>query len=120
MKIHHIGIEVLDLAKSIDFYEHFFHFKKEQIMDVEGETLAFLSNGSVRLELVWSPFHKQNTYGSLHFALEVDDINQWVSRLKEKMLFPIEGPSQQKNGWYTVFYKGMNGEVIEFISTSDD
>ncbi|UFT99161.1 VOC family protein [Radiobacillus kanasensis] len=117
MKVHHFGVEVVNLEKSIDFYQDFFDFKLEQKLYLEPETLVFLTNGTARIELVWNPKNTKKISELAHIAWEVKHINEWIQRLEKKNLFPIEDPIDLDNGWSTVFYRGWNGEIIELIST---
>ncbi|MCJ7841909.1 VOC family protein [Lederbergia sp. NSJ-179] len=114
MRWHHAGIDVRNLDHSISFYESMFDFKMEQFLTLSGEKIAFLKNEDVKIELIEledipPPCH------SVHIAWQVEDIESWMKRLRGKGLSSSEGPYKLKNGWVTVFYEGLDGEVIELI-----
>ncbi|WP_062105658.1 VOC family protein [Bacillus niameyensis] len=114
MRWHHSGIEVRNLDDSISFYERMFDFKIEQFLTWSGEKIAFLKNDDVRIELIEAE-NTPDLCHSVHVAWQVDDIESWMKRLDGKGLSPSEGPYKLKNGWITVFYEGLDGEVIELI-----
>ncbi|MCG7343743.1 VOC family protein [Sporosarcina sp. ACRSL] len=114
MRWHHGGIEVGNLADSIQLYENMFDFKIEQFLTLIGEKMAFLKNEDVRIELIESK-DNQALQNSVHLAWQVDDIEGWMKRLIGKGLYPSEGPYKLKNGWVVVFYEGLDGEVIELV-----
>jgi len=114
MRWHHGGIEVGDLDNSIQFYESMFDFTIEQFLTLNGETIAFLKNEEVRIELIESE-DISTLADSVHIAWQVDDIETWMKRLRGKGLSPSDGPYKLKNGWIAVFYEGLNGEVIELV-----
>lgn len=114
MKWHHGGIEVGNLDDSIRFYESMFGFTIEQFLTVDGEKIAFLKNEDARIELIESK-NIAAPSNSVHLAWQVDDIEDWMKRLKVKGHCPSEGPYKLKNGWIAVFYEGLDGEVIELV-----
>jgi catechol 2,3-dioxygenase-like lactoylglutathione lyase family enzyme len=111
MKLHHIGIEVNQLERSMLFYKallglHFknrIHFLNEDIIFLEGE--------GVQIELN----KKTAPPSSAHLAFSTDSIHKTVLSLKNKGILPADGPYTLDNGWKTVFYEGPDGETIEFI-----
>ncbi|MFC5605155.1 VOC family protein [Sporosarcina koreensis] len=114
MRWHHGGIEVGNLDESIRFYESMFEFAIEQFLTLNGEKIAFLKNEDVRIELIESKDIAAPS-NSVHLAWQVDDIEGWMKRLREKGLLPSEGPYNLKNGLVAVFYEGLDGEVIELV-----
>lgn len=114
MSWHHVGIEVGSLEDSIQFYENMFEMKIEQRFTLNGEEIVFLTNDDVKIELIESKDISALS-NSVHLAWKVDDIESWMKGLREKGLFPSEGPYKLKNGWIVVFYEGLDGEVIELV-----
>ncbi|MBB6453851.1 lactoylglutathione lyase [Salirhabdus euzebyi] len=114
MKLHHIGIQISDLKVTESFYHRYFGFKVIDYLELPGEKIAFLQRGNTCIELVEtdSAFYAND---KMHLCLEVDDLNQWIDLLAQKGLNPIEGPLMLQNGWKTVFYRGVDREVIELL-----
>jgi lactoylglutathione lyase len=114
MKWHHAGIPVSNLNDSIQFYKRMFGFNFKQYVTFQEEKIVFLRNESVQIELIES---EENLvpFNSTHFAWQVEDAEEWIKKLKEKGLYPSEGPYNLRNGWVTVFYKGPDHEIIELI-----
>jgi lactoylglutathione lyase len=117
MKWHHAGISVSNLNESIQFYKRMFGFSFEKYLTFQEEKIAFLRNEDVQIELIESeespvPLH------SIHTAWQVEDIEDWVRKLKRKGLYPSEGPYTLRSGWVTVFYKGPDHETIELIQVN--
>jgi catechol 2,3-dioxygenase-like lactoylglutathione lyase family enzyme len=119
LKVHHFGIEVSNLEESISFYINILNLEvgsKFQFMD---EEIVFLSGNGLLIELI-----KRNLptmkLTSTHLALEIENLEEMISHFKSKGLVPVEGPYQLSNGWKTVFYEGIDGEILEFLETKYD
>ena len=77
-KVLHTMIRVLDLDKSMDFYQRAFGLDLAQRFDFDGFTLAYLRNdeNDFEIELTWNhdqaePYTHGSGYG--HVAVAVDD-----------------------------------------------
>ncbi len=116
LRWHHFGIEVSSLPRSKYFYKHFFNCEIETEFHDRGEVAFFLKNGDFRIELV-SPEGRSAGNTGVHLAIEVTALSAWVKYLKGKGLAPVEGPLRIKN-YFTVFYQGPDGELIELIEVS--
>src|SRR5437870_419101 len=92
MKIDHIGIAVKSLAESIKMYENSIGLKASEceIVEDQGVQLAMIPIGESRLELL-EPLHANSPIekfiakrgeGIHHIALQVDDIDEALQRLK--------------------------------------
>lgn len=117
MKWHHAGIPVSNLNESILFYKQKFGFSFEQYLTLQDEKIVFMRNEDVQIELIESeespvPLH------SIHTAWQVEDIEDWIGKLKIEGLYPSEGPYSLRNGWVTVFYEGPDHETIELIQVN--
>lgn len=117
MKWHHIGIYVRNLADSTKFYEDVFDFTFEQFLTFPGEKIAFLKKGEVRIELLESE-EIPVPCRSIHFAWQVESIEEWLKKLSAKGFNPSEGPYHLENGWVSVFYEGLDNEIIELIQVT--
>ena len=87
MKLGHISLRVSDLSRSLSFYRAL-GFKEKRRIELEKfrSTLVFLqADNGAELELVFnwddtSPPELGN--GFLHLGLEVEDLEQFLSRLR--------------------------------------
>ncbi|NBI30031.1 VOC family protein [Chengkuizengella marina] len=114
--VHHVAIEVSDLSRSIEFYKSI-GFTIEQSLDFQGEEMMFLVNGHFRLELyeVKGVRYKRNDDKQMHLAFEVEswkELLNWIDAVKLEI---TEGPFMLENGWRTIFVKGYDGEILEFM-----
>jgi lactoylglutathione lyase len=116
IKCHHIGIEVKDLKKSVEFYESIFKFKTAACFILENERIVFLENRGVKIELIQSD-STITTLSTIHFSWEVEHLETMIETLSLHSLQPFEGPILLDNGWKTVFYNGPDGEIIELIQS---
>ena len=93
-KISHVGIAVCNLMEAIPLYRDVFGLVYEGVEVVESEQVrvAFFKIGESRIELLEPlskdsaiyKFLKKKGEGIHHIALEVDDLNQRLSELKEE------------------------------------
>ncbi|GAF64195.1 hypothetical protein BTS2_1087 [Bacillus sp. TS-2] len=116
LKLHHIGIEVKDLKKSLAYYETYFQAKYVNQFKIGKESIIFIQLGELTIELVHSSQKKnKKTSSTIHIALQVENVIDWYESLLKKNLPPSEGPYQLSNGWKVVYYQGPNQELIELI-----
>lgn len=114
MRWHHVGIYVNDLDAAEKFYQAMFHFQVEKRITMDNEVITFLIQKDVRIELIHAN-GKMHVSKGTHMTWEIENLAEWLKKLKRKGLSPCEGPIRLKNGWKTVFYEGVNGEIIELI-----
>ena len=119
MNTHHIGINVKELENSKIFYQTHFDFREEFYLEMESETILFLSADTIRLELIHDSVTRDNHSAKVHFAWGIKSIGEKMEELKHQGLLPIEGPIQLPNGWQVVFYSGPDGEMIELVECND-
>ena len=124
-RIDHISFNVRDRAKSIQFYEEHFGFKKYCENDDTTPTIekiVYLKLGNTVLELVHMT--TETTSGStnrnFHFCLESDNFDEDYNRLNDAGV-PINKEPQpaveregREKGWRRVVFIGPDGELIEF------
>ena len=111
MKFHHIGFEVKDLESSKENFIKHLGFHTEQYMESNGEKILFLVNGSIRIELIENDCMEDEGLSHMHICFETDCL-EFLHTLGISI---IEGPLLMENGWISVFTKGRNGEIIEFL-----
>lgn len=113
MRIHHLGIEVIDLQAAKVFYEKFFGFKEKGRFQVGEEDICFLEKDGFRIELSGN-MSESDSAGSIHFCFEVDHLDSVIKEFSDQNIVPVEGPYIVGN-WRTVFYPGLERELIEFL-----
>lgn len=116
MQLHHTGILVSDLERSIGFYTQLFGFRVTERGEFGGRPLAFLVITGGMIELV------QDTGGSRtegvvnHIALLVDDVPAELERLRAARVRLLdEAPVPIYTGGRIAFCEGPDGELIELI-----
>ncbi|MCA1065555.1 VOC family protein [Rossellomorea sp. AcN35-11] len=115
MKLHHIGIHVRSLEKSVAFYVSHFGFHEEIYFEWDGEKIAFLQSGHIRLELIQNDVQEHGLTSGSHFALEVENLEEKKQELTEQGILSLEGPYLIRDRWKVIFYPGPDGEVIELV-----
>ncbi|WP_255437489.1 VOC family protein [Thalassobacillus sp. CUG 92003] len=116
---HHIGIETSCLARTITFYTQLIDFHTSEQIDLDDESLTFLTRGSLQLELVLPKQETEVSSGHVHFAWKVNNLTAWVEWLKEHNVFPVDGPYRVRR-LQGVMYKGPNNETIELICSQQE
>lgn len=125
-KIEHIGIAVKDLGKSNELFSNLFgepHYKVEEV-ESEGVKTSFFQVGANKIELLEatksdSPiakFIEKKGEGIHHIAIDVDDIEAEISRLKGCGFIVLnETPKQGADNKLVAFLhpKSTNGVLIE-------
>lgn len=112
----HIGIMVTDLKRSEEFYADVLGCRKSGKIENDDVRIAFMdfSNGSIELvqllkgdeEIVQSPHS--------HLAFNSDDIDAEFARVKALGIETIEAAPREFSGGKLFFFKGPDGEHIEF------
>ena len=116
-RLHHAGVHVRSLERSIAFYQAVFGMRLSEQLSLGRERLAFLETGSARIELIHDGADGRGTGVVDHLALEVDALEPWLSRLRDLRVplldeAPIEVPSL---GARILFCLGPDGERIELF-----
>lgn len=114
--LHHIGIYVTDLEKSLQFYETILPVEEKETLNWNGIELVFLSGEGFVLELIPATLPDSRT---THIAFEVENVKAKINELHQSGITPSEGPYNLENRWQTVFFEGPDGEEIEFIQSND-
>src|SRR5699024_6637064 len=125
-KIAHIGIAVISLEDSLPFYRDVLKVNVEAIEEVESEKVkvAFLKVGETHIELLEpleddSPIEKiikKRGKGMHHVELEVDDINERLTDMRENGIRLInEEPKDGAGNAQIAFLhpKSTNGVLYE-------
>jgi len=123
-KFEHVGIQVKDIDKTIDFYTIVVGLElieKQNHVDPNLK-LAFLGIKDTKepiIELISGYNPNLPTEGKVHhFALAVDNIEVEIVRLKEcNVTFVDEAITTLPSGAKYVFFYGPDGEWIEFFQS---
>jgi lactoylglutathione lyase len=123
----HIGIYTDDIEKSMKFYTDIlgFDWMDKRDVPVEGGTmqLGFVSAGNLVIELIQpvdTSVIKERKAGIVdHIAIEVEDIDDVIIKLKEKnLVFNSEEKKENPylfDGISNIFFDGPNGERLELF-----
>ena len=119
----HTMIRVLDLDRSIDFYQRAFGLQVAARMDFDDFTLAYLRNeeSDFEIELTWNkdqkePYIHGDGYG--HLAVCVEDLQEEHSRFEAEGLNPNPVKRMQHEGVQLAgffFVQDPDGYKIEVI-----
>ncbi|MDH5691145.1 MAG: methylmalonyl-CoA epimerase [Candidatus Bathyarchaeota archaeon] len=125
-KINHIGVAVKDLNEAIKFYEENLGLEIEGIEEVKEQKVkvAFIPVGESRIELLQSTdpdgpvakFIGKRGEGIHHISLEVDHIEDFLQKLKEKGVQLIdEKPRVGAHGMKVAFLhpRSAKGVLLE-------
>jgi lactoylglutathione lyase len=113
-KLHHVALEVVDLIISADFYQTLLHLTEERRLSILGEEILFLVHEDFRLELIEKANSGKN-FDRTHLCFQIDSISDILLRLNDLEISLLEGPHYLDNGWKSVFAKGPDGEILEFL-----
>jgi catechol 2,3-dioxygenase-like lactoylglutathione lyase family enzyme len=91
LRLHHAGLYVANLERSIAFYHAVFGLDVAEVLSFGEEQIAFLAVGSARLELIETTNDPPRPGGVIdHVALEVDDLDALQPRLREHAVTLID------------------------------
>jgi catechol 2,3-dioxygenase-like lactoylglutathione lyase family enzyme len=132
--VHHTGITVSDLDRSVAFYERL-GFEVAERIEEEGEEVergvgvpgaklrvAMLEGPNSRLELIEylqpsngpAP-HPNNGIGAAHVCLEVEDVDAAVAELREQGIQFLTDPITHEAGIRWVYAKDPDGITAELL-----
>ena len=111
----HLNFNVLDLEKSLDFYDRALSLKPIRRKEGKGFTLVYLGDGTEDFELELTYLHDRGERYDLgecefHLALAVDDMDLWRRRHDEMGCVCFENKDM---GIY--FIEDPDGYWIEII-----
>ena len=126
IKVEHIGIAVSRLADSVPLFEKLLKSQcyKTEIVESEKVNTAFFKTGDTKIELlesleangVISKFIEKKGEGVHHIAIEVEDIESEIERLKKEGFTLLnEKPKKGADNKMICFIhpKSTNGVLIE-------
>ncbi|MGI9145076.1 MAG: VOC family protein [Chloroflexota bacterium] len=115
--LHHVGVYVSSLERSIAFYRDVFGLQVAERLDFDAEQIAFLSVGSARLELIQANPAQRSGGVVDHLALEITNLDSFVESLHERGVRMLdEAPiSLPALGARILFCLGPDAERIELL-----
>jgi len=116
--LHHAGLYVSSLARSIAFYREVFGLEVAERLSLGGEDIAFLRLGSARLELIEGGPARDGTGVVDHVAFEVQGLAKLVVRLRAHGVTVIDEAPVAVPGLSAsiLFCAGPDGERIELFA----
>ena len=126
IQLDHINLSVIDLKKSIQFYQALFDFEIVEQGDPNLETWAILQRGESMLCLTTKNIRKSTDedYATIHlanhFALRTSDENEWSKRFRyyqPETYYPTPHKYPHSTSWYI---KDPNGHRIEVVAWKKD
>jgi lactoylglutathione lyase len=122
-KYDHVAFQVSNMDVAIQFYVEKLGFtlSSRAVNSEEGEEYAFLALGDLRLELIQDL--KQRDYQKPqvkppycpHLAIETDDMERAVDRLREREVPIIRGPLEIAGEETWVYFRDPDNNVLEYI-----
>jgi len=115
--LRHAGVHVCNLEGSTRFYQHVFGFWVAERLCLGNEQLLFLQGPGACIELIADGRGERQTGAIDHVAFEVDDLDTWLSRLRQygvRLLdeAPVTVPELKAR---ILFCLGPDGERIELF-----
>ena len=116
-----VTIKVLDMGKSLNFYQDVLGLTLNNRVEIGGgNELAFLNTGITQLELTYSPDTKIVDLGQdISIGLEVDSVEKWIDNLKEKKIEVISEIIEPNPFTKFFFIKDPNGLTIQLVENID-
>ena len=111
-RIDHIGLNALNLNKSIEFYRRLFGF--DVIEKWDNPKQAFIGKGSIVLGLIESQDYDFSQYTKAHIAFpcKPDSFDSIVALLKKHNIKVVAGPMPQRGG-KTILFCDPSGNILE-------
>ena len=115
MKFGHIGIKVLDMERSLEFYGKVLSAKILKDYQYPESRLVFLDVGGTIIELIAKEENKERKPGPIeHIAFKVDSLKDKMDLLKtlgiEHSQPRVVGTAQ------IIFFNGPDNERFEFVA----
>ncbi|OGK13150.1 hypothetical protein A3C98_02890 [Candidatus Roizmanbacteria bacterium RIFCSPHIGHO2_02_FULL_37_15] len=126
MKFHHVAFTVKDIQESAKWYEEKLGFKAVNNYKKNGLEITLLQFKDIRIELI--SFGKDtkdlpnyrselmsdiHTVGTKHLCLEVDNLDEFIDKLKAKRVLFVTKTDTAAFGGRYVFFKDCNNILIE-------
>ena len=118
--LEHVGIKVSDMARSLEFYQGVLGLQLcERVKVGEDLELAFLSYShqqDFQVELVCGSMPESLVGVVNHLAFCVENIDEELARLVKRGVELVDKePRSGRRGMKIAFFKGPDGEKLEFV-----
>lgn len=115
MKFGHIGIKVIDIERSIKFYEEVLDAKIIKDYVYPESRLVFMEIGGTIVELISKSSNESRSPGPIeHIAFKVDLLEEKM-RMLDTMEIIYSEPRTVGNA-KIIFFDGPNNEKFEFVT----
>ena len=115
MKFGHIGIKVIDIERSIKFYEEVLDAKIIKDYVYPESRLVFMEIGGTIVELISKSSNESRSPGSIeHIAFKIDSLEDKMKML-DSMEIVYSEPRIVGNA-KIIFFDGPNNEKFEFVT----
>ncbi|MFZ5814717.1 MAG: VOC family protein [Bacillota bacterium] len=116
MRIHHIGIMVSDIERSVAWYQRVLGFRVADRRELGRTRLAFLELAGAQIELIQQEGSCAAEGIVNHIAFAVDDLDAAMARLRaEGVSLGDERVIPIWDGGRVLFFEGPDGEVLELF-----
>ncbi len=113
--LNHVAIYVADVQKSIDFYKNTMHFEQLPRPNFDFDGAWFRLGTAQELHLIAGRTIKTESGSrSNHFALEVEDIEDWEQHLKTQNAI-FRPPKTRPDGATQIFVQDPDGHFVELV-----
>ncbi|SHI34095.1 lactoylglutathione lyase [Dethiosulfatibacter aminovorans DSM 17477] len=115
MKFGHIGIKVLDMERSLDFYKNILEAKILKDHSYPRSRIVFLEVGGTIIELIGKKKNREREMGPIeHIAFKVDSLEEKMEMLTERGIefsdVKVVGSAK------LIFFLGPDNERFEFVA----
>ena len=116
-QLDHVGLNVLDLDKSIAFYQELFGFTVIEKWDNPKQ--AFVGANNAVLGLIEMPSYDYRTYTMAHVAFPCNqaDFPNIIEKIDSLGLEIVSGPKEQRGG-ETILFRDPSGNILEICYPS--
>jgi lactoylglutathione lyase len=122
-KYDHMAFQVSNMDVAIQFYVEKLGFtlSSRAVNTEEREEYAFLALGDLRLELIQDLEQRDYQKPQIkppycpHLAIETDDMERAVARLRESGVLIIRGPLEIAGEETWVYFRDPDNNVLEYI-----
>lgn len=119
MKFCWVTLNVKDMEKSLEFYQHVVGLSVHRTMDpMPGTTIAFLgfAEGDTEVELIRNEKNNAPEYGKdISLGFEVESVDRQVELLKTQGVTDILGPFEPSPVIKFIYVVDPNGVKIQFV-----
>ena len=122
LKLDHIGLEVSDMDRAVDFYHHKLglNLRSRGVHEDVREEYAFLDMGGAPLELI-RPLDAAPMTPNIrpsncpHVAFLTDDMDATLELIRTQGMDVVKGPLEIPGHERWIYVRDPDGNVIEFI-----